>query len=228
MEKYMSRARDYVPSNAAHFNVFVKNIIKIVGQHTTGTGAPWAHIPADRLKALKDSALIFEDTLIEAQETPTSANRLRRNEYQAATVKILREVVNQYLRFPPVTNYDRAEMGIPNHDTIRTDHTIVTENVDYVIHLSTIRELKVEFWIQGADHRAKPEGYDGAVIIWGIRDTPPANPDELDHHTMASRTPYTLHFTEEDRGKTVYIALAWQNERGILGAWSEIKAAVIP
>jgi hypothetical protein len=60
--------------------------------------------------------------------------------------------------------------------------------VDFVIHLSVIRELSIDFWIQGAAHKAKPEGYDGAVIIWGIRDTPPEPPDRLEHHTMASRT----------------------------------------
>jgi hypothetical protein len=106
-----------------------------------------------------------------------------------------------------VTNPDRAEMGIPNHDTIRTDHKVVTEIVDFVIHLSSIRELKIDFWIQGASHKAKPHGYDGAVIIWGIRDTPPETPDQLEHHTMASRTPFTLHFDEPERGKMVYAGL---------------------
>jgi hypothetical protein len=105
---------------------------------------------------------------------------------------------------------------------------VVTENVDFVIHLDAIRELVVGFWIKGADHRAKPEGYDGAVVIWGIRDTPPERPEDLEHHAMASRTPFTLHFEETERGKTVQIALCWQNERGILGAWSEYKSAVIP
>jgi len=45
---------------------------------------------------------------------------------------------------------------------------------------------------------------------------------------MASRTPFPLHFEESERGKTVYIALAWQNERGITGQWSEYKTAIIP
>jgi hypothetical protein len=35
-------------------------------------------------------------------------------------------------------------------------------------------------------------------------------------------------FEEEERGSTVYIAAAWQNERGNIGAWSEILSAVIP
>jgi len=105
---------------------------------------------------------------------------------------------NAALTTPPVTNPDRADMGIPNHDTIRTDHKVVTEMVDFVIHLSS------------------------------IRDTHPANPDELEHHTMASRTSFTLHFDEAERGKTVYVGLAWQNERGILGKYSEYKTAVVP
>ena len=70
--------------------------------------------------------------------------------------------------------------------------------------------------------------YDGAVIVWDALHAPPESPDAMTHHTMASRTPYTLHFEETQRGKTVYIALAWQNDRGIFGAWSEMKTGIIP
>jgi len=42
------------------------------------------------------------------------------------------------------------------------------------------------------------------------------------------RTPFAVHFEEADRGKTVYFAAAWQNDRGILGQWSEIKTAIAP
>ena len=47
-------------------------------------------------------------------------------------------------------------------------------------------------------------------------------------HTLASRTPYALEFAEAERGKTVYVALSWQNGRGNIGQWSEIQSAVIP
>jgi hypothetical protein len=224
-----SSHRDYVPQNAAQFNAFMKRLLDYVEPKVTQTQPhEWPNIPTERFILLFDSNQLFVDTFNTALETPTHANILRRNEAQAATTAILREFVNQFLRFPPVTNADRAEMGIPNHDTIRTDHKVVTETVDFVIHLSTIRELKIDFWIQGASHKAKPHGYDGAVIIWGLRDTPPETPDQLEHHTMASRTPFTLHFDEPERGKTIYVGLAWQNERGILGAWSEYKSAVVP
>jgi len=223
-----SSHRDYIPQNAAQFNEFMQRIIHYVEGNIGGQNPKWSNIPVARYTELSTAFNHFGTALQDANEVPTPANILRRNEAQAETTKILRGFVNQFLRFPPVTNADRVEMGIPNHDTIRTDHKVVTEEVDFVIHLGAIRELKIDFWIQGADHKAKPHGYDGAVIIWDIRDTPPPQPTDLANHTMASRTPFTLHFDEEQRGKTVQIALAWQNERGILGAWSAYKSAIIP
>jgi hypothetical protein len=89
-------------------------------------------------------------------------------------------------------------------------------------------EVVVNFWIKGATHRAKPSGYDGAVIIWSILEEPPTGTDDLTMHTMASKTPHSLQFREDERGKTVYIAASWQNERGNIGQWSEILSAVIP
>jgi hypothetical protein len=219
-----SSHRDYVPRNAAQYFAFMQNLLEYVGSKVQ----EWGHIPAEPLANLANLFGVFQEAFNATLGPHTSAQNLARNEAQAACTAALRPFVNQYLRFPPVTNVDRVEMGIPNHDTIRTDHKVVTEMVDFVIHLSEIRALVVDFWIQGMAHKAKPEGYDGAVIIWGIRDTPPETPDELEHHTMASLTPFTLHFEETERGKTVYIGLAWQNERGIIGQWSEYKSAIIP
>ena len=65
-------------------------------------------------------------------------------------------------------------------------------------------------------------------LAWGILDEPPKDLHDLNRQSVASRTPYTLSFTEAERGKTVYIALAWQNNRGNIGPWSEIQSAVIP
>jgi len=143
-------------------------------------------------------------------------------------VSVMRDIRRRVFFIPPLTEANFIDLGLQPPDTIRTPHIDVPEMVDFVIHLRGIRELLVDFWIQGEAHKAKPHGYDGAVIIWGIRDTPPEHPEELTHHTMASRTPHTLTFDEAQRGQTVQIALAWQNERGTLGQWSEYKSAIIP
>jgi len=205
----------------------MENLLNYVNNQT-GSEGTWRHIPDEAVSNLRTLYNVFLTAFSNTLGPHTPAQTLAKNETQAETAKALRPFVNQYLRFAPVTNVDRLEMGVPNHDTIRTDHTVVTEKVDFVIHLRGIRELSVDFWVQGSSNKAKPYGYDGAVLVWDITDTPPQKPEDLHHHTMASRTPTVIHFEETDRGKTAYIALVWQNERGITGQWSEFKSAVIP
>jgi len=215
--------RDYIPQNAAQFDAFISNLLKYV----LSKQVIWA-IPSAKMQDVSEAYSKFQQAHTAAIGTHNQAEILARKEAQAATIKALRAFVNQYLRFPPVTNIDRVEMGIPNHDKIRTDHKDVTEIVDYVLHLRNIREIMIDFWVQGSTHKAKPIGYDGAEIVWGILDAPPKNSDDLNYHAMASRTPFAIHFDETERGKTVYIAATWQNGRGIIGQWSEIKSAIVP
>ena len=223
----MSTRRDYVPHNAAQFNAFMRNLLQYVETMAAG----WGHIPADKVSSL---VALYETFLsaFEAASVPNAPHPqvLARQEAQAACTEALRAFVNQYLRFAPVTNVDRAEMGVPNHDKTPTAHTVVTERVASTVRPEAEGQLRVDFWQEGAAHKAKPEGYDGAVTVWGIVEKGhiPANPDDLPHHAMASRTPFILHFDGAERGKEVAISMAWQNERGILGPWSPIMTAIIP
>jgi len=218
------RQHDYVPTNADQFSAFMRNLLAYVDSHKT----EWTHIPIAVLANLNALCDDFNLALEATHGQHTPAQTLDRNEKQATATKALRAFVNQYLRFAPVTNVDRLEMGINNHDTIRTNHVEVNEMVEFLVNPGGIRQLSVDFWIQGADHKAKPAGYDGAVIIWAQLDTPPASHAELVHHALASRTPFKLHFNESERRKPVYVALAWQNARGIQGQYSEIKSAYVP
>ena len=218
------RKVDYVPRNAAQFAAWLLHMLEYINLHKT----TWGHIP----QAVIDGMWDLYDAFKEAFELTTGphspAQTLDRNEKQAAATKGARGLTNQYLRFAPVTNVDRLEMGIPNHDTIRTNHTEVNELVEFLVNPGTIRQVTVDFWVKGADNKAKPAGYDGAVIIWEVLDEPPADYSALVHHALASRTPYRLHFDESERRKQVYVAMAWQNARGIMGEYSEIKSVYIP
>ena len=220
----MTVKKNYIPRNDALFNNWYKSLTQYVGQKA----GEWDHIPAaDRAEFIGDyaawytaySPLIKPHTPVETKEK----NRVRK-----ASEKLIREFVNRFLRYRPVTDSDRDAMGIPNHDTVRTDHMIVAEEVEFNLLTRGIRQVHVEFRVLGATNRAKPRGYDGAVVVWDLLDGPPAGPESLNRHTMASRTPHTLDFSEAERGKTVYVAVAWQNERGILGRWSEIQRTIVP
>ena len=158
----------------------------------------------------------------------TPAMTTNKNNARASAERVIRPFVQRFLHWPPVTDGDRVNMNIPNRSPVRTQHHEVTEVVEFELILSHIRQIRVNFHVKGHINMAKPKGYDGAVLIWDVLDTPPQRPEDLTHHTMASRTPYTLLFDETQRGKTVYIAAAWQNNRGNIGVWSEIQTAIIP
>jgi hypothetical protein len=74
----------------------------------------------------------------------------------------------------------------------------------------------------------KPKGVHGVEIRHEILDEPPKDWDQLRNSSFDTRTPAQLVFKGEDRGKTVYFALRWENNVGEKGPWSEIYSAIIP
>ena len=217
---------DFVPTNATQFEQWVVNL----SNYLTPAKATLWNIPAATMDEFKSVKLEqFLTAQAEITNDPTRAKLAQRNKFQRELTTLVRFIIRFYLRRPEVTDADLISMGIPPIDNIRTTHKVVTEKIDFVITISGIRRIIVDFWQQGVEHsKAKPSGYDGAVLVWNIGDERPPEAEKFQSHTMASRRPFTLEFTDEERGKTVWIALAWQNERGIRGAWSDFKSAVIP
>jgi len=186
----------------------------------------WTVTPAQitELKEFADEAQLALNRLVSGSAVDVA----RAREAFTALVRNMRFLHSRKFFSPPMEDADYVRLGLRPPDRIRTEHTVVNEMVEFEIRLRGIRELEVNFWVKGAAHRAKPEGYDGAVIVWDLLAAPPERPTDLANHTMASRTPHIIEFDESDRGKTAYIALQWQNERGLTGPWSEMQTAVVP
>jgi hypothetical protein len=217
-----------IPLNHMEFDRFFKNATQYVAQKTAAPNLEWKHIPKEPQEALiaeyADWYTAYSVTL--KPHTPLDTRR-KQIAYKKAA-KHLRLFINQYLRFPPVTDVDRLALNIRSPDTIRTSRNPPHENVDFFFLLIEKQKLIVHFKAQGATGRAKPHGYHGAVIAWELLDKPPAQLSELTRHVTATRTPYTLEFGEADRGKTIYAAICWQNSKGQNGDWSNIQSAIVP
>jgi len=140
----------------------------------------------------------------------------------------MRDIKRRRFLSPPLTDNDWPRLGLRKPDNVRTEHTAVAEEVVFDVEASGSRRLKVSFWVKDAVNKAKPATCDGAVIVWGVSDSEPVNNGQLANHVMATRTPHVLNFTSEERGKTVWIALAWQNRRGVLGKWTDYRSAIVP
>jgi len=218
-------AVDFIPRQDAAFEVFFRNLVTYVLDNYKR----WGHIPQEDVGQLENQYTDWSEAYEVTLRPHLPQLTLEKNRVRKASERGLRAFINRFLRWPPVTDLDRDKMGVRNPDVIRTPHFTVEEVVELELSLRNIRQVIIDFWIKGeTTTKAKPPGYDGAVLVWEILDEPPRDIHDLTQHTMASRTPHALIFTEPDRGKTVYIAAAWQNERGYIGNWSEIVSAIIP
>jgi hypothetical protein len=151
-----------------------------------------------------------------------------KNEKRQTYERMLRILVQVINCNPQITNEERCGMGIAVRDRtgtpVKQPKSYPTFNVDS----SMIRRLKIVFWDLDATSKAKPHEIHGAEICWAILDHPPLSVDELIHSSFDTRSPFTLTFTESERGKAVYFCLRWENTRGEKGPWSEIVMAIIP
>jgi hypothetical protein len=214
-----------IPSNVNSFYFFVKGIIECVTEKL----ADWTHIDADDFAEVVDAfevfATIYKETTSDARRSEICA----RNTAQQNLEKLIRRFIQENLRHHKVNDTDLISMGIKPIDRIRTPHVVVKETVSFVTHIRGTKNIIIDFRVAGSSSKAKPKGYDGAVILWAISDTEPLTDKDYDFHTLATRTPFMLKFQNtSDSGKRCWIKMAWQNARGILGSYSRARSAIIP
>jgi len=160
----------------------------------------------------------------ERNKVNVSAKNGARKEF----VRQIRALANFQLRNPVITDAQRIELGLRVHDSKPTPILPPTEVPVLEIELLGPRRLSFVFFSPDSESKAKPYGINGAVIVYGVLDTPTTSQDNLPHSVLATRTPHTLELTAADRGKTVYFAVCWQNEKGQRGPFSEVGSTIVP
>jgi hypothetical protein len=143
---------------------------------------------------------------------------------------LYRKLYTGFLKSNPlVTDEDLVSMGLPKRSTGgKTPPTPPTEMVEATTDTSKPGIVGINFRSKNEKGTAKPQHVRGAEIVHAILDSPPADWAQLIHSTFDTRTPAQLVFSGEQRGKTVYFALRWENNIGEKGPWSDIYSAIIP
>jgi len=226
----MSSRKDYIPKNNAEFQTWFNNFTMYVSAKTMGTKPDWDHILKREIDALlaayDDWFLCYTPTL--KPHTPDITTM--RDEARGRAEKIIRPFVKRHMYVEPVSSGDRIRVGLPNRDGVRTDHTVVNEETEWHFEIRGIRQVRPHFKVSGASGKGKPAEYI-CVVAYEVRDAfepPPERPEDLKRRVNASRTPVTITFDETERGKKVYMAMAWQNDRKIMGKWSAIQWTYVP
>jgi hypothetical protein len=147
-----------------------------------------------------------------------------RKEYE----KPLRLLVKNLESNPRVSSEDLRSMGIVIPSSSKKINPAPTTYPLPTVDSSIIRQVKILFRDNASSSRAKPHGVHGVEVKWSILETPPVNVKDLTTSSFDTRSPLTLEFEEEQRGKTVWFCLRWENTKGEKGPWSEIGSAIIP
>ncbi|MDR2382405.1 MAG: hypothetical protein LBD76_00755 [Prevotellaceae bacterium] len=153
-----------------------------------------------------------------------------KNDARDTLKKAVRKFVKEYLAFNSnISNEERERIGLPVYKTGRTPAPVADDAPDFDVNTSLVGRITILFFERGKKHKkGKPAGQFGVEIAWVVSDTPPTRWEELLHSDIDTSSPFTLAFENDQRGKTLYFALRWENTRGKKGPWSSIANAIIP
>ena len=226
----MSRRKGFIPGPGTACDTFFKNICQYVTMMCEGETPQWTHIPPAERTALfaayTDWNAAYMPTLVPHIPAVTAA----RDAAWKRSRKVLSRFIKVWFRgFPDiVTEAHLKNMGIPPIDSTHTPIGRPATRPVFRIVVKNTRLLSIPFQDEEGESKGIPYGMSGAVIARGILDAPPVEADGLPHTELATASPHPLRFKEEDRGKTVYIAMCWQNESGVRGDFTEIQSAIVP
>ena len=216
---------NFVPAADSSFDEWQKPLVV----NLKANAVQWG-IPARSITDIEAEQAEFETRYAAAENpaTRTKAAVTTKTDARKKFESTLRTAIKAYITYnPAVTDEDRINMGLPVHKTTRTAVGVPTTYPECTVE-TALRQIIIHFRDAGKDRKAKPAGVSGALIRWDILDAPPTKSVELLNSALDTASPYTLRFTENQRGSRVYFALAWQNTKGELGPWSEIGMAIVP
>jgi hypothetical protein len=129
-----------------------------------------------------------------------------------------------------VNNTDLIAMGLPERRTGgRTPSRVMETAPGLRIICRDGNRVQLEYYdVESPYSRAKPKGQHGAEVRWCFSDTPVNDTEALIHTVVGTASPIVLEFNGTNRGRTFYLAIRWENKRGLKGPWSNIIQAVVP
>ncbi|MDR2419194.1 MAG: hypothetical protein LBD79_09090 [Treponema sp.] len=158
-------------------------------------------------------------------ESPNAGkvDREDRKEKREVLTQNMRKIKNAYIDADPldaITPQILLDFGLPPKDTTRTDVPDPTEVVPFTLEGGEYLQIIVK-------HPACPPRYNGAVAFYKVGGAEPTSHKELNSSKLLTRPREILSFEDTQLGQTLYIALSWENEKGVLGPPSPIQARVI-
>jgi hypothetical protein len=214
-----------IPKPNDKLRAFATHLLSQADANKTAWG-----IPAEAITAVQalNTDYCAKLQIVESPDRRKS-DTLAKNEAKDALTEGLRVFIGKYLDYnEAITDPIRKALDLPIRDRKPTPVHRPEASPVFYIKIQAARILEVHFKPEGEQGSARPHGYSGAVIRYGVLETPPISENDLPRSLLATRTPHVFEFAAEERDKKVYFALAWQNQKGEVGPFSEVQAENVP
>jgi hypothetical protein len=228
---------DYIPTTDINFNLWFVALVAYVISKCTGATPVWPHIPEAVRLELSAQLDAWNAAWATAQSVPTNVNKREKTRVRTVAEKFVRDFVNQYLRFPPVTDEDRDVMGIRNRNPHPSTKPAPTDHVEFEFTLDPqSHTIRVSYRIAGSTRRGKGTYHGVEVRFWVL---PMDAPVPITANTEGWRSevdtasPWAHTFDAAEIGQRLYVAMRWENQSAGKdqsagkGPWSAIQSVVI-
>jgi hypothetical protein len=217
--------KNYIPGSDAGFQTWAHQFLSYTASHA----AAW-NVPAGAYTPVMSDYAGWEADYEKAKSPEhTAVDILKKTEGRKALEKAIRDLVNQYLRYNhAITDDARRGAGLPVPDPHHTPIPPPSSVPEAEARTPHPMVVEIHFHDEGSTKQGKPAHIQGAKIVYALLDAPPATVEELIHSAFDPRSPFTLNFEENQRGKALYFALHWENAKGQAGPWSVIQKAIVP
>jgi hypothetical protein len=222
----MDRQNDYVPRRDVEFaewaEVFLVNIFPSLERF----GFPLEVY--GRLMELREAYAVAMNIAGNPMTRTKGATKDKNDARRVLETEIRRAVRRYLLPNPRVSSKDREDLRLPIRKERYTPLAVPTSHPKLEIESFDSRQLRLHLRDSDTGNRARPSGVIGALVVYGLLDSPPADITYLLHNRMVTRTPYVFEFLGRERGKMAYFAACWQNRKGKIGPWSGIVCTFVP
>lgn len=204
--------------------------VSIILSHSKTNADRW-RIFIEEIESWEPDFLLFKHTvdMLAHPENRYPANTTRKNEAKRVLKAKLRPFVQgRIYHNTAVTPSDLLSMGLPVHKTKHTRIPKPSAMPRFYAHSTGEREITFMAVNPGSGKRDKPAHVHGVKYSWIIDDHAPVNHQQLNESCFNRRTKIKQTFSETERGKFLFAAAQYQNEKGETGPWSDIKKAIIP
>jgi hypothetical protein len=212
---------DWIPRKEIELVVLVQTWIKKLEDSTYVSLYGW---PEEACMQLKDNMQTFLSMRTVYIASPTTENRIDRDEIKAIVIEGMRVFARENIRFSAVlSDSQKHEMGVTITDMEPSPGPIPSEcpQGNAIANPGSPGVVCVRY------PGAKPYGVDRLEIAFCISPIPITSPDYLTDHDTFSHNPWKHTFTGDFRGKRLYFSLRYLGKYA-KSNWSKVGEVIIP